>query len=82
MFGLIILHLVKKTVLYFHFSVMCYIHGARKKLKIASFIEHAQRFRIHITIISIPYYAPKFSVLYFLFYFAINVLHCRMYKVC
>ena len=31
----------KKTVLYFHFTVMCYIQGARKKLKIASFIEHA-----------------------------------------
>ena len=31
-----------KTVLYFHFTAMCYVQrGARKKLKIASFIEHA-----------------------------------------
>ena len=31
----------KKTALYFHFNALCYIQGARKKLKIASFIEHA-----------------------------------------
>ena len=55
--------------------------GCRKKRKIAYFIEHALRFRIRIAIISIPYYAPKFSVLYFLFYFVFIVLHCRMYRV-
>ena len=31
----------EKTVLYFHFTALCYVQGARKKLKIASFIEHA-----------------------------------------
>ena len=71
----------EKTVLYFYFTVMCYIQGVRKKRKIAYFIEHAKRFRIRITIISIPYYAPKFNVLYFLFYFAFIALHCRMYRV-
>ena len=31
----------EKTVLYFHFTALFYVQGARKKLKIASFIEHA-----------------------------------------
>ena len=31
----------KKTVLYFHFTALCYVQGVRKKLKIASFLEHA-----------------------------------------
>ena len=31
----------EKTVLYFHFTALCYVQGARKKLKIASFIKHA-----------------------------------------
>ena len=31
----------EKTVSYFHFTALCYVQGARKKLKIASFIEHA-----------------------------------------
>ena len=31
----------EKTVLYFHFTTLCYVQGARKKLKVASFIEHA-----------------------------------------
>ena len=30
----------EKTVLYFHFTALCYVQGARKKLKIAS-LEHA-----------------------------------------
>ena len=30
----------EKTVLYFHFSALCYVQGVRKKLKIASFTEH------------------------------------------
>ena len=29
------------TVLYFHFIALCYVQDAEKKLKIASFIEHA-----------------------------------------
>ena len=29
----------EKTVLYFHFTALCYVQGARKKLKITSFIE-------------------------------------------
>ena len=28
----------KKTVLYFHFTALCYVQGVRKKLKIASFM--------------------------------------------
>ena len=31
----------EKTVLYFHFTALCYVQGVRKKRKIASFIEHA-----------------------------------------
>ena len=31
----------EKTVLCFHFTALCYVQGVRKKLKIASFIEHA-----------------------------------------
>ena len=31
----------KKPVLYFNFNALCYVQGARKKHKIASFIEHA-----------------------------------------
>ena len=31
----------QKTVLYFRFIAQCYVQGAQKKLKIASFIEHA-----------------------------------------
>ena len=31
----------EKNCLYVHFTSLCYIQGARKKLKIASFIEHA-----------------------------------------
>ena len=31
----------EKTVLYFHFTALCYVQGAQKKLKIASFIKHA-----------------------------------------
>ena len=51
----------EKTVLYFHFTALCYVQGARKKLKIASFIEHAERFRMHITIINIPWYPVRFG---------------------
>ena len=51
----------EKTALYFHFTARCYVHGTQKKLKIASFIEHAERFRMHITIIIIPYYALRFG---------------------
>ena len=50
----------EKIVLYFHFTAIFYVQGARKKLKTASFIEHAIRFRIRIIIINIPYYALKF----------------------
>ena len=51
-----------KTVLYFHFTALSYVQCAWKKIKITSFIEHAQRFRIHTIIINIPYYcALKFS---------------------
>ena len=32
---------LKFSNLYFHFTVLCYIQDSRKKLKIASFIEHA-----------------------------------------
>ena len=31
----------EKTVLYFYFTALCYVQGVRKKLEIASFIEHA-----------------------------------------
>ena len=31
----------EKTALYFHFTALFYVQGAQKKLKIASFIEHA-----------------------------------------
>ena len=31
----------EKTVLYFHFIALCYAQGAQKKLKMASFMEHA-----------------------------------------
>ena len=51
----------EKTALYFHFTARCYVQGTQKKLKIASFIEHAERFRMHITIIIIPYYALRFG---------------------
>ena len=53
------LYFSEKNVLYFHFIALCYLQCAWKKLKIDSFIEHAYRSRIHITIINIPYYALK-----------------------
>ena len=51
----------EKPVLYFHFTAPYFVQGAREKLKIASFIGHASRIRIHNTVINIPYYALKFS---------------------
>ena len=39
-FGPIILNLVKKLS-FSHFTALCYVQGARKKLKTASFTEHA-----------------------------------------
>ena len=32
----------EKIVLYFHFIALCYVQGAQKKLKIASFQEHVK----------------------------------------
>ena len=36
----------EKTVLYFHFTVLFYVQAARKKLKIASFIEKLPSLKI------------------------------------
>ena len=82
-FGFIILNLVKKL-----FNTSILLHCAmyrlpKRKLKIASFIEHAYRFRIHITIINMRKHALRFSkVKCLIFPFTLSLLHCHMCRVC
>ena len=53
----------EQTVLYSHFTALCYVQDTRKKLKIASFIDHTMLLNL-----------VKKSVLYFLFCFAFIAL--------